>query len=137
MFRTTLAYFIAAVPISFKPIPAVKRSTASYFVPEKIYLRSAKYICKKCRGMNLRIFLHYENVPKYALKFTTAEIYRNGQPVGHPFQTINSLDFIQPRLSVIVLRIVCSTLVCSFAAPLVSYRLSGIVRHRRRNISSR
>lgn len=81
--------------------------------------------------MNLWIFLCYENVPKYTLKFTTAEIYRNGQPAGHPFQTINSLDFIQPCLSVIVLRIVCSTLVCLFAAPLVPYRFSSIVRHRK------
>lgn len=35
---------------------------------------------------------------------------------GYSFRTINSLDLIQPRLSVIVLRIVCSTLVCFFVA---------------------
>lgn len=34
--------------------------------------------------MNLWIFLRYENVPKYALKFTTAEIYRNGWPASFP-----------------------------------------------------
>lgn len=37
---------------------------------------------------------------------------KSGPPIL--FQTINSLDFIQPHLSVIVLRIVCSTLVCPF-----------------------
>lgn len=78
--------------------------------------------------MNLWIFLFYENLPMYirALKFTTAEIYRKAWPAGYPFRTINSLDFIQPRLSVIVLRIVCSTLVCSFAAPLIPYRFSHV-----------
>jgi len=86
--------------------------------------------------MNLWIFLSYENLPMYALKFTTAEIYRKACPAGYPFRTINSLDFIQPRLSVIVLRIVCSTLVCSLAAPLIPHRFSYVVRYRQRNISS-